>query len=95
MAKKKFWTIKMDMQGVYDVAPVTFVREDDRPTGGKFYRLEFEHEGVMDSIVVDIKDKDIFSTQREALIECARRCREVAAKWTARADDCLVRATGK
>jgi hypothetical protein len=90
---KKFWTIKMDRSGRYEVVPAVFRQTAER--GTKFYRVPMEYEGKRDSIVVDIKDDNIFPTEREALAECARRCREVAASWHARADELMAGLAGK
>jgi hypothetical protein len=88
---QKFWTIRMDKTGRYEVVPATFRQTDERGHGTKFYRIPVEYEGKADSVVVDIRDENVFRSEREALVECARRCREVAAGWHARADELLAR----
>jgi hypothetical protein len=46
-------------------------------------------------MVVDIDDNNVFPTRREAILECGRGCREVAASWHARADELMVRLAGE
>jgi hypothetical protein len=91
---KKFWTIRMDRKGRYEVAPALFQQRDEQFKGGSdFYKIAFEYEGKPETTVVDIDPSNIFTTEREAILECVRRCRDIAASWQCRADELMERLT--
>lgn len=91
---QKFWTIRMNNKARYDVVPAVFERTDKLFPKSAYYRISFEYDGKSESLVVDIEDKDIFAKEKDALVECCRRCRQVALSWIEQGD-CLAERMSK
>lgn len=84
--KKKLWTIDLNRAARWHVIPVTFVKATDTPDTS-YYRKTFLFEGKEDTIVVDIKHRDIYENQGDALRAAINRCLMTSSSWRDQADE--------
>ena len=81
---QRVYLARMGTDGLYEVVPGSVARIDH--DGTVFVRIRVEPEpGRADSVVVDVKGTELFTSRPEAVLATAERCHKVALRWEERA----------